>query len=164
MALSYLTIADISFSFLALFVLVKFLWCSSPPPASLPPGPKGLPLVGNILDMPSSKEWLTFAQWGERWGKSIITNLGLALTDVSSVSLKVTYVLSLSWARLLSFSTLRKSPSRCSRKRIQFTLTVQYYRWEGSSLVGRIHLCCYPTATASDVPVVSFIKQLATHQ
>ncbi|KAH9850081.1 cytochrome P450 [Lenzites betulinus] len=34
----------------------------------LPPGPKGLPLVGNVLDMPSSHEWRTFAQWGERWG------------------------------------------------------------------------------------------------
>ncbi len=34
----------------------------------LPPGPKGLPLVGNILDMPSEKEWLTFAKWGELYG------------------------------------------------------------------------------------------------
>ncbi|KAI0637904.1 cytochrome P450 [Trametes polyzona] len=34
----------------------------------LPPGPKGLPLIGNMLDMPASHEWKTFAQWGERWG------------------------------------------------------------------------------------------------
>ena len=34
----------------------------------LPPGPKGLPLIGNVFDMPKSKEWLTFAQWGEQWG------------------------------------------------------------------------------------------------
>ncbi|KAI0824638.1 cytochrome P450 [Trametes gibbosa] len=34
----------------------------------LPPGPKGLPVIGNMLDMPASHEWRTFAQWGERWG------------------------------------------------------------------------------------------------
>ncbi len=36
----------------------------------LPPGPKGLPLIGNVFDMPKSKEWLTFAKWGEQWGMS----------------------------------------------------------------------------------------------
>ena len=35
---------------------------------SLPPGPKGLPLVGNLCDMPAEKEWLTFARWGEKYG------------------------------------------------------------------------------------------------
>ncbi len=34
----------------------------------LPPGPKGLPFIGNLLDMPTEKEWLTFAKWGERYG------------------------------------------------------------------------------------------------
>jgi hypothetical protein len=86
MALSYLTVADIFFSLLTLFVLVKLFSFWSRPPASLPPGPKGLPFVGNILDMPSDKEWLTYAQWGERWGKSIDTNLGIALADVSLIS------------------------------------------------------------------------------
>ena len=36
----------------------------------LPPGPAGLPVVGNILDMPKTREWETFARWGERWGMS----------------------------------------------------------------------------------------------
>ncbi|KAG9317635.1 cytochrome P450 [Chiua virens] len=36
--------------------------------APFPPGPKGLPLVGNIADMPSVKPWLTFTQWGQKYG------------------------------------------------------------------------------------------------
>ncbi|KAL7282185.1 hypothetical protein ACG7TL_003654 [Trametes sanguinea] len=43
----------------------------------LPPGPKGLPLIGNMLDMPASHEWKTFAQWGEQWGDIVsVTFLG----------------------------------------------------------------------------------------
>ncbi|KAI0771956.1 cytochrome P450 [Trametes elegans] len=43
----------------------------------LPPGPKGLPVIGNLLDMPASHEWRTFAQWGQRWGDIIsVTFLG----------------------------------------------------------------------------------------
>ncbi len=40
------------------------------PAGPLPPGPKGLPLLGNMLDMPTSHEWKTFAHWGERWGET----------------------------------------------------------------------------------------------
>ena len=36
----------------------------------LPPGPKGLPLLGNLLDMPSEREWHTFAKWGQQYGVS----------------------------------------------------------------------------------------------
>jgi hypothetical protein len=34
----------------------------------LPPGPKPLPIVGNVLDMPPEMEWLTFTEWGKRFG------------------------------------------------------------------------------------------------
>jgi hypothetical protein len=34
----------------------------------LPPGPKGLPIIGNLLDMPRSEEWLTFRKWSKEFG------------------------------------------------------------------------------------------------
>ncbi|KAG8901042.1 hypothetical protein FRC00_009424 [Tulasnella sp. 408] len=36
-----------------------------------PPGPPGLPLIGNILDMPTSKFVLTYSKWGEKYGPLI---------------------------------------------------------------------------------------------
>ncbi|KAJ6530989.1 cytochrome P450 [Mycena vulgaris] len=43
----------------------------------LPPGPRGWPLVGNILDMPKSHAWKTFARWGDIYGGIMsITLLG----------------------------------------------------------------------------------------
>jgi hypothetical protein len=72
MGLSHFVTNDIFFALLACLVFAMFMRLRRPS-SSLPPGPKGLPIVGNILDMPSGKEWLTFARWGEQWGKLIKT-------------------------------------------------------------------------------------------
>ncbi|KAF5327249.1 hypothetical protein D9619_004584 [Psilocybe cf. subviscida] len=40
----------------------------NPSRAPLPPGPKGYPLIGSVFDMPTSKQWLTYAQWAKVYG------------------------------------------------------------------------------------------------
>ena len=47
----------------------------------LPPGPPSLPLIGGLLSMPSETEWLTFAEWGAKYGASIPSSPCLLLTS-----------------------------------------------------------------------------------
>lgn len=35
----------------------------------LPPGPRGLPLIGNLLDMPKSSEWKVYHKWSRELSK-----------------------------------------------------------------------------------------------
>ncbi|KAG1753721.1 cytochrome P450 [Suillus paluster] len=53
-----------------------------------PPGPPGWPLVGNVLDMPRIKPWLTFAEWGKKYGGiSHIELLGQHIIVLNSVKI-----------------------------------------------------------------------------
>ncbi|KAJ7252464.1 hypothetical protein C8J57DRAFT_1237831 [Mycena rebaudengoi] len=38
----------------------------------LPPGPKKLPLFGNLFGLPSKFEWETYAKWSKELGSDII--------------------------------------------------------------------------------------------
>jgi hypothetical protein len=49
------------------------LLAKKPSPAPFPPGPKGLPLLGNIADLPQSQPGVTFTKWGETYGASMQT-------------------------------------------------------------------------------------------
>ena len=34
----------------------------------LPPGPPGLPVIGNLFDMPTSDDWVVYREWGNKHG------------------------------------------------------------------------------------------------
>lgn len=64
----------LALGFLALAVLLHYLrsrvsLTRRRPP--LPPGPKGLPLLGNLLDLPPDYSWLTYAKWRATYGDII---------------------------------------------------------------------------------------------
>ncbi|KAJ3505129.1 hypothetical protein NMY22_g17693 [Coprinellus aureogranulatus] len=50
------------------YLLKAYLSKRPDPSKPLPPGPKGLPVVGNVADMPKEKEWLAFSEWGRKFG------------------------------------------------------------------------------------------------
>ncbi|KAJ7923834.1 cytochrome P450 [Mycena leptocephala] len=54
--------------------------------APFPPGPRGLPFVGNVLDVPTTHHWLKFAELGNVWGNiSSLTVFGQTMVIVNSV-------------------------------------------------------------------------------
>ncbi|TFY59479.1 hypothetical protein EVG20_g7774 [Dentipellis fragilis] len=56
--------------------------------APLPPGPKGYPVIGNLLDMPKSKEWLVFASLSGIVGDMVyVTMLSQPLLILNSLPL-----------------------------------------------------------------------------
>jgi hypothetical protein len=60
------TVLDIAAVFLAVY------WCSKlyqkrQRQNHLPPGPKGLPILGNSLQIPSSYPWEIYLEWGQRY-------------------------------------------------------------------------------------------------
>ncbi|KZT12901.1 cytochrome P450 [Laetiporus sulphureus 93-53] len=65
----FVALFDVGAALLAIFLTARIVQrrrsASAP---HLPPGPKGWPMLGNLLDLPISHEWKTFSEWSDRWG------------------------------------------------------------------------------------------------
>ncbi|KAF7977287.1 hypothetical protein HWV62_4249 [Athelia sp. TMB] len=57
---------------LAFPLLITLYLCWSSHRPKYPPGPPGLPLLGNVLDMPTSEDWLQYRQWSREFNSDII--------------------------------------------------------------------------------------------
>ncbi|EJD42439.1 cytochrome P450 [Auricularia subglabra TFB-10046 SS5] len=73
-----LAVAAAAAGFLVWFIIMR-------PRLPFPPGPKGLPLIGSLLEWPTLQEWRTFAQWRRRYGDIVYANvLGTHLVVLNS--------------------------------------------------------------------------------
>ena len=48
---------------------------SNPKGLPLPPGPRHLPLIGSLFDMPKDFYWLTYAKWAKIYGDIMYTSV-----------------------------------------------------------------------------------------
>ena len=69
-----LTILDMLLALLGLYLVKQLLSTYKKGTGlPLPPGPRPLPIIGNLLDMPSTYQHRTFTEWNDRWGKSLLS-------------------------------------------------------------------------------------------
>ncbi|KAJ7803823.1 cytochrome P450 [Mycena olivaceomarginata] len=68
-----------------LIVLYGLRWRRSRSQLPLPPGPRELPLVGNLFDIPPERQWETYLQWSKQFNSDII-HLNAAGTSVVVLS------------------------------------------------------------------------------
>ncbi|KAF8904752.1 hypothetical protein CPB84DRAFT_654879 [Gymnopilus junonius] len=58
-----------------LVVLIPKLFNSYRRSRALPPGPRGLPILGNVLQAPTQMPWFKFAEWGQQYGPIFSLNM-----------------------------------------------------------------------------------------
>jgi hypothetical protein len=50
-------------------LLFWLLYNYSKPKRRFPPGPKGLPIIGSLLDINNERPWITYGQWASQYGE-----------------------------------------------------------------------------------------------
>lgn len=109
--------ATLGLALLVVVLIVKRLTRSRR--SRLPPGPKGVPILGNIFDMPKGHEWLTYMKWSREYGKLNVpsvqaTNSCASQTLIYSTSISLEH-LSSSSIRPKTLSSYSKSVPHCTQ-------------------------------------------------
>ncbi|KAG6854559.1 hypothetical protein C0991_004895 [Blastosporella zonata] len=69
----------------AFAVAVAFYLCKKRHNLPYPPGPKGYPIIGNLLDIPTGFQWTTYTEWAKKYGDLLYINvLGTHLVIINS--------------------------------------------------------------------------------
>ncbi|OAX31904.1 hypothetical protein K503DRAFT_805678, partial [Rhizopogon vinicolor AM-OR11-026] len=85
LTLTNLTWLDICLAGVGAYLMKQLITKKNPAPYA--PGPPGWPVIGNISDMPDVKPWLTFAEWGKKYGDiSHISVLGQHIIVLNSIN------------------------------------------------------------------------------
>ncbi|KAJ8516459.1 hypothetical protein ONZ45_g6240 [Pleurotus djamor] len=64
---------------------VLFQWATKKRPYPFPPGPKPLPILGNALDIPLSRPWDAYSQWGAQYGDlTYVSAFGINVVVINS--------------------------------------------------------------------------------
>ena len=90
-------------------------WNRASRAASLPPGPKGLPIVGNLFNMPEKDIWETVRQWGAIYGESNISGTNVRvnphenLQETSSILKSLVPIIYSSTRTMLLLSFLKST-------------------------------------------------------
>ncbi|KAF8814215.1 cytochrome P450 [Phlegmacium glaucopus] len=75
---------------LAMFAVVFLKKVFTKRSIPLPPGPSKLPLLDNLLDLPTDKTWITFSDWAKKWGDIVsISALGQHIVILNSAKAAV---------------------------------------------------------------------------
>ncbi|TFL05254.1 cytochrome P450 [Pterulicium gracile] len=56
----------------SLVAIIAFQQKQLPTSRNYPPGPRGIPLLGNLLQLPSQYQWITFSAWSKRYRSDIV--------------------------------------------------------------------------------------------
>lgn len=64
------SLATVAYATVSLvFLRLLYLWAGGRARHRFPPGPRGLPIIGNIRDIPPMPTWVEYRKWTDTYGR-----------------------------------------------------------------------------------------------